>query len=119
MKKRLLGVLLVTCVTFGLHAQKIMGYYPTYSEVTEIQWDHYTDLAYAFIEPNWNGTLEVNAASNQSDKYRQSHWESFRTGCTNNSVKCHISVGGADKSTTLANVAANSTYRATFVAEIV
>ena len=41
---------LVTCVTFGLHAQKIMGYYPTYSEVTEIQWDHYTDLAYAFIE---------------------------------------------------------------------
>ena len=119
MKKRLLGVLLVTCVTFGLHAQKIMGYYPTYSEVTEIQWDHYTDLAYAFIEPNWNGTLEVNAASNQSDKYRQSHWESFRTGCTNNGVKCHISVGGADKSTTLANVAANSTYRATFVAEIV
>lgn len=114
MKKRLLGALLLAAFTFGAQAQKVLGYWPYYrTGISSIQYDNYTDLVYAFIEPTWNGTLEIGGDFNLSE------FNSLVTNCNLNGVKAHISVGGANKSVNIANVASNPTYRATFVSEIV
>lgn len=114
MKKRLLGVLLLAAFTFGAQAQKVLGYWPYYrTGINNIQYDNYTDLVYAFIEPNWNGTLEIGGDFNLSE------FNSLVANCQLNGVKPHISVGGASKSQRIASVAGNASQRATFVSEIV
>jgi GH18 family chitinase len=118
MKKGLLSIIAVFCLLaapLATNAQKILGYYPYYrTTVGNIQYSQYTDIVYAFLEPNWNGTLEIYGGD-----FDLTEFNTMVSNCALNNVGAHISIGGAFKSDRIAHVAADAGRRAVFIAEIV
>ena len=118
MKKKLLAAVVIALTLLPLlplNAQKVLGYWPSYrTGIHTINFNHYTDIVYAFLNPSSNGSLNFN-----DGHFNQSEFNNLVSQCKSNGVKAHISIGGAGLSTNIATVAASSSARATFISQIV
>ena len=133
MKKRLLGVLLLTATVFVAQAQKIVAYYPYYkSNYNSIDYAKLTDIFYGFIGTNAQGDLTVGSKRDNftnptylgymggayEQTFEQAEWNALRDLAQAAGVKVHIAIGGARITGHLA-ASAKPAYRANLISEIV
>ncbi len=114
MFRRLFSLLAFLSLLGTANAQKVLGYFPDYGTTGNepIQYQHMTDLAYAFIAPNSDGTLNTQF-------FTPATFAIVRDKAHAAGVKMHISVGGAGSPTVqLANATANATSRAKMIEEL-
>lgn len=133
MKKRLLGVLLLTASIFVAQAQKIVAYYPYYkSNYTSLDYSKITDIFYGFIGSDARGNLTVGCtrdnftnptylgymAGGYEEVFQQTEWNGLRDRAIAAGTKVHIAIGGARITGHLAE-SAKPAYRANLISEIV
>ena len=133
MKKRLLGVLLLTATIFVAQAQKIVAYYPYYkSNYTTLDYSKITDIFYGFIGSDAKGNLTVGStrdnftnptylgymAGGYEATFEQSEWNGLRDRAKAAGTKVHIAIGGARITGHLAE-SAKPAYRANLISELV
>jgi GH18 family chitinase len=126
MKKRLLGVLLAVSTVFSVYAQnvQVLGYFPQYRSTGGIQFDKLTDIAYSFINPNWDGSLKTTGYySDPVFGFDMNKFTIIKDGCANAGTNLWVALGGADKDhardNRLGDVSANSTYRVKLATDLV
>lgn len=115
-----MSLLLATTIT----AQTtVLGYFPSYRLTSVIRYDKLTDIAFAFINPDWDGTLNTTASGGASFAFEMTKFVQVRDGSAANNVKLWIAVGGADPSNArasrLSDVCVNSGYRAKLVSDLI
>lgn len=92
---------------------KVVGFYPSWRynslPVSEIEWDKYTRIVYAFATPNPNGSL------NTSDLTLTSQ---LRDTAHAHGVEVYFSVGGGDGSTNFAWITTEQEYMKRFINEV-
>ncbi|MFQ3575223.1 MAG: glycosyl hydrolase family 18 protein [Cytophagales bacterium] len=121
---KILVSLLLLCSTWS-SAQKLAAYFPSYRSgvVNSMQWDKLTDVYFAFINANTNGTLITTNPSDAVFGFDPITFDAVKVRCQQNNVRLHISVGGADKdyqrAQRLRDISRNATARSTFATAIV
>ena len=124
MKKLLVSFLTILSL-YSVHAQKIVGYLPSYRDpsTSNIQYAKVNTIIYAFINPSANGTLITTTGLGSAWDFDMTHFLTVKSNCATYGTKLSISVGGADagnlRSTRLNDVSGNATYRATLVSQLV
>jgi chitinase len=95
-------------------AFRVVGYFPSWQgSVSAIQYSKVTNINYAFLLPNSNGSLQtIDNASKLSSLVSTAH---------SNGVKVGISVGGWNNGddSAFVSLAGNSTYRTSFVNNVI
>jgi GH18 family chitinase len=123
--KRILVSLLIAIVPTQSWAQKLAAYFPSYRSaiVNSMQWNKLTDVYFAFINANTNGTLITSNPSDAVFGFDAVTFDAVKSKCQQNNVRLHISVGGADngylRAQRLRDISRNPTARATFAQQIV
>ncbi|MFT6745841.1 MAG: GH18 family chitinase [Glaciecola sp.] len=102
----------------------VLGYFPSYraTSAVDAQYSKLTDIVFAFINPNTNGTLNLNN-TDATFGFDNNKFVTIKAGASSNNVKLWIALGGADdgelRSARLNSVCANNTYRASLVGDLV
>ena len=99
----------------GLNAQSLLvGYYPSWAQnsftAADVQWEHVTHVAHAFVWPKADGSLGYEAGFWYPALTQQAH---------QHNRKVILSVGGAGQSAYFSPVAADAGKRAAFVSALV
>ena len=115
---------LMLLMSSGVFAQHIIGYMPSYRDANSPQYAKYTDVVYAFVNPDGaDGGLHLTTGGGALYTFNINHFLAVKAKCVAANVKFHISLGGADpaesRSANLSNVCGNNTKRATLVNELV
>ena len=109
MKKSLLLLLCSITFIFNSNAQKVAGFigdWHNVSEINRIQYDKLTDIYFAFLKSDNNGTVSTTTAGSANTHLIPLVSKSHTAG-----VKCHVSLGGANNSGNLGSVIGNATTR--------
>lgn len=118
----ILGVLSLFMATAANAQLTVLGYFPSYRATSVIEYDKLTDVVFAFINPNTNGTLNLNN-TDATFGFDNNKFVVVKAGAQSNGVKLWIAVGGADageqRSARLQSICANATYRANLVSDLV
>ncbi len=127
MKKQLL--VLFSCVSVMLSSMianaqiTVLGYYPSYRATSVIRFDKFTDLVFAFINPDTEGNLIQSNPSDALYGFDNNKFLVVKQGCADNGVKLWISLGGADpneqRAARLNSVAGDATKRDRLATQIV
>lgn len=114
-----MSLLLTTALTAQV---TVLGYFPSYRDATTVQYSKLTDIAFSFINPNTDGSLnQVN--TDATFGFDMTKFTVVKSNCASKNVKLWIALGGADDNNLrrdrLNSVCANSTYRAKLVSDLV
>lgn len=100
----------------------VLGYFPSYRATSVVRYDKLTDIAFAFINCNTDGSL-ITTAGDATFGFDYNKFITVRDAAATNNVKLWIALGGADaselRSARLSSVSNNSTYRAKLVSDLV
>jgi len=102
----------------------VLGYFPSYraTAAVDAQYSKLTDIVFAFINPNTNGTLNL-VNTDATFGFDNNKFVTIKSGAASNNVKLWIALGGADngelRSARLNSVCANASYRASLVSDLV
>jgi GH18 family chitinase len=92
---------------------KVVGFYPSWRHnslpVSEIDWDKYTRIVYAFAIPNGDGTLNTKDLTLITQ---------LRDSAHAHGVEVYFSVGGGDGSTNFAWIVTQQEYMKRFINEV-
>ncbi len=92
---------------------KVVGFYPSWRHnslpVSEIDWDKYTRVVYAFAIPNADGTLNTSDLTNTKQ---------LRDSAHAHGVEVYFSVGGGDGSTNFAWITTEQEFMTRFINEV-
>lgn len=118
--------LLLSLIGVTAYAQvRVYGYFPSYRQTTVLtnQYDKLTDIAFSFINPNTNGTLNETSVGGDLWGFEMNKFITVRDNCQTNGVNLWISLAGADdaelRSARMKSVCSNSTYRAALVSDLI
>ena len=101
----------------------VLGYFPSYRATSVVRYDKLTDIVFAFINPNTNGTLNQTSSGGAEYAFDMTKFTVIRDQAAANNVKLWIALGGADsgndRAARLKSVCSNTTYRANLVSDLV
>lgn len=93
--------------------RKVVGFYPSWRHnslpVSDIEWDKYTRIVYAFAIPNADGSLNTKDLTLTSQ---------LRDSAHAHGVEVYFSVGGGDGSTNFAWISTEQEYMKRFINEV-
>ncbi len=93
------------------YAQMVKGYFPYYRSVAQanaVQYNHLTDVIYAFADLAADGSLTIRGPGGIGD---MSVFNAIKANCTANGVRLWVAIGGWDLSGNFSGVAGNATRR--------
>ncbi len=104
-------IVVLMCLTMQSHAQRLVGYLPSYGNVptsTQIQYSKMTDVIFCFINPDASGSgaLIVDHVGDANFDFEMEKFQIVKSNCypmKDNGPKLWIALGGADGGNARAN----------------